>query len=168
MRFMSIDPGGPELGWASWADGRLVACGLSRTKAKTWQLRAVTHRSTLEALGAYDRPDGLVLTECMRVRGGRGMGNPQILVELNGIAGHVGNMWVEPGTWKGRLPKEIHQPRILATLTPEELALVMAVKPPSLRHNTIDAVGIGLYHLGRLTPKTTRLTRPAGKGKISP
>jgi hypothetical protein len=154
--FFSVDPGGTELGWASWADGRLVACGLSRTKVKLWQLRAVYHRAALEALGAYP---GLVICECMRVRGGRGLGNPQILVELNGIAGHVGNAWTEPGTWKGRLSKELHQPRILATLAPAELALVMAVKPPSLRHNTIDAVGIGLWHLGRLTPKTTRIKR---------
>jgi hypothetical protein len=154
--FFSVDPGGTELGWASWEDDRLVACGLSRTKAKTWQLRARHHLAALEMLGAYDGP---VICECMRVRGGRGMGNPQILVELNGIAGHVGNMWVEPGEWKGRLSKELHQPRILATLSATELALVMAVNPPSLRHNTIDAVGIGLWHLGRLTPKTTRIKK---------
>lgn len=152
--FFTVDPGGPELGWAAWQDGVLVACGLSRTKAKTWQLRAVNHRAVLDALGAYVTDD--VLTECMRVRGGNGRGNPQILVELNGIAGHVGTSWVEPGMWKGAVPKEVHQPRILATLTEAERALVMRVLPAGKRHNTIDAVGIGLYRLGRLTPKTRR------------
>lgn len=158
----SIDPGGPCLGWAQWYDGTLVRCGLSRSSAKTWQDRALDHRAWLKLHGAYLDPAGLVLTECMRVRGGRNAGNPQILVELNGIAGHVGNQWVEPSVWKGRLPKEVHQPRIMLTLTPEERLIVEAVKPASLAHNAVDAVGIGLFHLGRLTPQTLRIA-PAKK-----
>jgi hypothetical protein len=155
-RFFTVDPGGPELGWAEWLDGVLVSCGLSRCKLKGWSDRARHHQAFLDMKGAYG---GLVLSECMRVRGGRNQGNPQILVELNGIAGHVGNAWVEPAAWKGMVPKETHQPRILATLSPEELALVMAVLPAGKRHNTVDAVGIGLYHLGRMV-KTVAARKP--------
>ena len=165
MRFMSIDPGLAATGWATWVGENLQACGLARSDPK----KPLTYRilSIVDQVLGEEHP-ALRVVERMIVRGGRNKGNPQILCDLNLLSGALGTAWVAPHEWKGLLSKEIHQPRILATLTPEELALVMAVKPPSLRHNTIDAVGIGLYHLGRLTPKTTRLTRPSGKGKISP
>jgi hypothetical protein len=157
--FTSVDPGGECLAWAHWTDGALTAVGLSRTKVKGWQARARHHREFLTARGTYTRP---VLTECMRVRGGRGLGNPQILVELNGIAGHVGTDWVEPGTWKGRVPKEDHQPLIWDALMPAERLLLESVMPAGLRHNAVDAVGIGLYKLGRLVP-TSKPSKPRPK-----
>ena len=55
-----------------------------------------------------------------------------------------------PKAWKGTAPKAVMGQRILSRLTPTELALI-----PSghLAHNVIDAVGIGLYYLGKLEPK---------------
>lgn len=155
--FYSVDPGGPCLGWAQWVDGVLFACGLSRCAASDWADRARTHRALLAARGAYS---GVVLTECMRYRGRATPGSPQTLVELNAIAGHVGNAWVEPAQWKGCVPKEEHQPMVWGALRPEEHALVASVNPPSLRHNVVDAVGIGLYALGRLVPAPPAPKKP--------
>lgn len=146
-----VDPGGACLGWAEFVDGRLDRCGLSRTKMKDVGMRAAAHRAALVALGAYS---GDVKCECMRFRPRKGKKGayipPQDLIELNLIAGHVGTRWLEPTDWKGMVPKKIHQPKILEALSKEELALVEAVMPPSLRHNVIDAIGIGLHDVGRL------------------
>lgn len=146
MKWFSIDPGGTCLGWAHWDDAVLVACGLSRSKASTWAYRAKDHREFLAARGAYP---GLVVSECMRVRAFRGRGNPQQLVELNGIVGFLGNEFVEPSQWKGMVDRNVEQARTRRALAPEELALLEAVKPPSLAHNAWSAVGIGLWWLGR-------------------
>lgn len=60
-----------------------------------------------------------------------------------------------PRQWKGQLPKDVCNARIEKTLTPEELGH-FGKFPQSLRHNVLDAVGIGLFSLGRFgTSKTT-------------
>jgi hypothetical protein len=51
---------------------------------------------------------------------------------------------VYPRTWKSQVPKKIHNARTLAKLSPEERALV-----DGARHDVIDAVGLGLWLLGR-------------------
>jgi hypothetical protein len=152
--FAAIDPGLTATGYAVFDTGVLVMAGIVRTSPKA----ALEDRIRKIHLALYDLPaDRLV--ERMVVRGGRNKGNPQILCDLNLLAGALGNDWVVPHQWKGMLPKEVHQPRILATLSPGEKALVEAIKPASLRHNAVDAVGIGLYRLGRLTPATRKINR---------
>jgi hypothetical protein len=54
-----------------------------------------------------------------------------------------------PKEWKGSVPKNIHQPRILAALTPEERALIPDL-PKTKLHNAIDAVGLFLWACGRM------------------
>jgi len=146
-RLLAVDPGGACLGWAYFEGGLLRGCGLSRTKAKTVDERAAHHRREL----ACFFPDRVVC-ERMTWRGRRSKATPQDLMDLNVIAGALGREWVTPAQWKGHAPKEIHQPRILKALDARERELVSCVKPPSLRHNAIDAVGIGLFALGRLRP----------------
>lgn len=53
-----------------------------------------------------------------------------------------------PREWKGQVPKTIHQTRIKKALAPEEIAKISA--PKSLLHNVYDAVGLGLFRLGRM------------------
>ena len=147
---LAIDPGGACLGWAFFdSGGVLTACGLSRTKEKTIDGRVLDHRTVLAKMAVVvDR----IVCERMTWRGRQTKSGPQDLMDLNVIAGAMGTEWVTPAEWKGHVPKDIHQPRILKALTPEERKIVMAVGPPSLRHNAIDAVGIGLYALKRMRP----------------
>lgn len=56
---------------------------------------------------------------------------------------------VSPFAWKGNTPKGIQAARILSALSKEEHDAVTWPKK-SLRHNVIDAIGIGLWHTGRL------------------
>lgn len=73
-----------------------------------------------------------------------------------------------PATWKGQVPKEVHHARILARLTSAELAdlppcRVSKGNPHGYDNNMLDAIGLGLFYLGRtlaggVTPdRTTEL-----------
>jgi hypothetical protein len=53
---------------------------------------------------------------------------------------------VSPSAWKGQVPKKIHGNRIFAELRREEILAIVCIE----NHNTIDAVGLGLWFLGRL------------------
>jgi hypothetical protein len=56
---------------------------------------------------------------------------------------------VSPFAWKGNVPKGIQGSRILSALTKAEHDVVCWPKN-SLKHNLVDAIGIGLWRLGRL------------------
>jgi hypothetical protein len=85
-------------------------------------------------------------------RAGASKGDPDDLIQLAGVVGVFSALFsattytgVKPREWKGQVPKDVHHARLVKTLTPEELAMVEASAPPSLRHNVLDAVGIGRY-----------------------
>ena len=78
------------------------------------------------------------------------------LLELVGVEGvffgfyaPLGCYHYLPKEWKGQVPKPIHNKRVEKTLNPKERTKILGL-PASTRHNVIDAVGIGLYHLGRM------------------
>ena len=59
---------------------------------------------------------------------------------------------VIPHEWKGTVPKEIHNKRILKKLDMEETAILgqcVSSIPPSLVNNVVDAIGLGLYLIQR-------------------
>lgn len=59
---------------------------------------------------------------------------------------------VYPRTWKGSVPKDVHNKRVLAALTDEERALLpRRPRAKDFDHNLVDAVGLGLWKLGRMT-----------------
>lgn len=55
-----------------------------------------------------------------------------------------------PAEWKGQQSKAAHHKKIRAALHPTELVLLNGLTKGEL-HDIMDAIGIGLYHLGRLT-----------------
>lgn len=58
---------------------------------------------------------------------------------------------VLPRTWKKQVDKRVHNARVLDRLSAAELALLTALRlPESKRHNVIDAIGLGLWALGRM------------------
>ena len=149
MRFLSIDPGLTCTGVAAWRGGKLVAVELIRSEKN-----APLNTRIKETKLALKRLDfGVCLDadfrycERMQYRYGNNKGDPQLLLDLNLLAGALGTHWITPNEWKGSLPREIEQHRTRALLEPEELALLEAVKPASLAHNAWSAVGIGLHVL---------------------
>lgn len=148
---LAIDPGLKVLGWALFQNGLLTRCGLSRTDAAVLGQQAVCHRRNLEAERLIPII-GAIVAERMTWRGADGEKdrNPQVLMDLNLIAGHLADEWVSPPEWKGNVPKDKHQPFILRHLDSGELAIVRKLGAKRIVHNAVDAVGIGLYVLGRL------------------
>lgn len=79
-------------------------------------------------------------------------GDPNDLLRVAEVSGALAwdftNVyWYEARKWKGQVPKAVMGKRILKCLTEEELKVL---GPLAKNHNVLDAVGIGLYHLGRL------------------
>lgn len=154
MSVLAIDPG-TDMGFALFdARGCLTACGLGDPRSSEHhRIRDITR---------------VVIEKPMIYPGGRTK-DPNAVVTLAVKAGEWGGLyrqWVTveyvlPWQWKGQVPKDIHHERVLAKLTDEEHAIVNAMRTdvrgnaraaavaPSKRHNVIDAVGLGLFAVGR-------------------
>lgn len=149
MRLLSIDPGKRCLGWALWGSS-LEACGIVRTKVDDLGLGAQ------ELVGRLPTGAELVVVELPRIYPYERRINVNDLIDLAAVAGAcaaVGPVqFVWPATWKGQVPKDISHQRIQKALTATERDVVerdLAQVPKSLRHNVLDAIGIGQWRRGR-------------------
>lgn len=91
----------------------------------------------------------------------KGTPNPNAIVKLalrvgeyseRARAGGCTVELVEPRTWKGGLDKDRHHVRILHALTKEEKGLVkdiLARLPKGKHGDVLDAVGLGMWKVGR-------------------
>lgn len=131
---ITVDPGVTYFAWAVWREGVLDACGLW-TEGSAWPTGT-----------------GRVIVECPDRRW---RGTEKDVLDLARQAGfYAGRLWtgfpeefVTPQQWKGQVPKKVHHPRITAALMPHERG-VLPKKKGALVH-VLDAVGIGLWKLGR-------------------
>lgn len=140
---LAIDPGA-DAGWAVFGeDKKLESCGLNEGAMRTGTSRVVIERPMIYPGGRQKaRPADIIKLAC---RAGEWGG------ETRAFFG-VEPEYVEPATWKGQLSKEICHARIWDRLDANERAIVAKAgesMAPSKRHNMLDAVGIGLYALGR-------------------
>lgn len=139
---LTVDPGAVS-GWALFnKDAKLlVSCGLDAiNEAKVDVDRAVIERPHAGEARARKK-DLLTLAIRAGEWGGLIMANFGVTPE-----------YVEPSKWKGSTPKGISQKRILARLTARERTIKeLACKgvAESKCHNIVDAIGIGLWALGR-------------------
>jgi len=143
---ITIDPGACT-GWALFTStGRLLVCGVHGDgEAVAWAEHITPGMRVL-----IERPDA--------TRGAKQKASPEDLAKLfmrvgayleraEACGGEV--TLVRPHAWKGTLAKEIHQPRIIAVLSLEERCLIPKL-PKTKKHNVIDAIGLGLWQVGRL------------------
>jgi hypothetical protein len=177
---IAFDPGLREAGLAVFKDGVLTFATLVQSKEKkarggrAWWFMGSAVRAALVNVvylggepGIFRKPFTFVSEIPQVYREGKSANvDPEDLTNLTGVVGAVIGFLdpdeVEtyvPAQWKGQVPKEIHNRRIIATLTPNEQTLLANVKcPVSLKHNVVDAVGIGLFALGRMGGVMGRLT----------
>jgi hypothetical protein len=80
------------------------------------------------------------------------------LLDIAGVASAITTMMTLyqcqatlPRAWKGNIKKEIMTERIRASLTDQERNRIVSVGAKD--HNTLDAVGLGLWRMGRLNRK---------------
>lgn len=85
------------------------------------------------------------------------------LIDLALAAGRIAGMndsatveMIYPADWKRQVPKEQMVERIKGFLTPEEFKRVELPTAKGKQHNVWDAVGIGLFAVGRMKPGGAR------------
>lgn len=139
---LTVDPGA-FTGWAVFGGSELVRCGcvtpnnwayLAEVVIPSWKIvDALIEEPTIYPHSKASPVSIMAL---------------QLKVgELKGRFESVGCRveLVQPRTWKRQAPKQIHNARTFGTLTFEERVLVQGV-----RHDVLDAVGLGLWKLGRM------------------
>lgn len=154
---IAIDPGLHCSGKATFQDGVLIEASVIRTDKKVKGPQAWFNMGKALSLGLFPGLDMLVL-EIPQIYAQQTGKDPNHLFGLVGSLGALlGGLWVcppitayRPREWKGNTPKKIHQKWILGELSLEERAIVEKIKPATLRHNAVDAVGIGLFYLKRM------------------
>lgn len=134
-RLISIDPGKTTTGIARFKGEALVAARLVRVP---YQMQFIaTDELVVEVPRVY--PHSPV--------------DPNDLIGLTLLAGFLAGrtspdalLWfVYPSDWKGQVPKKIHNKRTLAKLGKQEREILGEKSD----HNVVDAVGIGLWAIGR-------------------
>lgn len=140
MYTLAIDPG-LSTGWALFLGTQLVQCGLGPPPFG-FAMGPGLDRTAIE------RPE--VYTEKRLQKG-----DPNNLITLAIMVGvYICKSVTKdiytplPKTWKGQVPKEIHNRRVLSALTPFEkdiYAVGVVNVAPSERNNVIDAIGLGQW-----------------------
>ena len=168
---LTLDPGLRAPGLAYFEAGKFVWATCVQADSgergpRQWNLisRAV-RRAMVSAAPGWVQGGTIVVEKPQVYPKGKGPNaNPDDLVELAAALGACvaalddvvwPGVWVTylPREWKGQVPKDVHHRRILKKLSSEELELLhdcLEDVPESLRHNAIDAVGIGLKYLRRI------------------
>lgn len=155
-RFYSIDPGLAGTGWAEWDGGRApVRVGVIRANRSKAELAVRCEdiaRQMVQIIHEGRYPPAKTDTHVT-------LEMPQHMVNIKGIAAQAGSVYkltflvgylakavypcivhvVTPGEWKGQLPKDVVQRRII-----KHLGMRTCVKL-NIRSHAWDAVGIGLW-----------------------
>lgn len=142
---LAIDPG-RTTGWASFRGGALVVAGTSTgASAGLVSLPGVGAWGVLIEMPRWYPHDHKDVNDLLdlSVRVG------ELKHHYEGLGHSVELVW--PRTWKGNAPKEITNRRTVEALTLEEVALLpRRPRAKTHDHNLLDAVGLGLWKLGRL------------------
>lgn len=159
MGLLTVDPGLRGCGVALFRDGRLVwakyVLNLERTDRGGDCFRGMAFAVENEARHAGYEGSERVLVELPQVYQSKHQkGDQDDILQLAGVVGALcmalpPSRTVRPREWKGTIAKEVMTRRILSRLDTDEDAAILR-KSEALDHNIIDAVGIGLWYLGRL------------------
>lgn len=161
---LAVDPGLRGSGVALVSGGQLVRAGYAPSAERTargaaaWAAAAwavaewVWSRHLRFDLGLVENPE--------QYEGVGHKANREDITELTGVAGGVSVILsvkapvtsVLPKQWKGQVPKDVHNSRVMARLSQAE-QLVIEWPADSLKHNVIDAVGLALWKAGRMEAK---------------
>lgn len=140
-RWVSVDPSTTTPGVALWEGQELKRAYCLKAKE-------------LPGLIQQEQCDHVVIELPQVYRNTR---NPAAIIKLAFAAGMITASFNPeqittylPRTWKGQVPKDIMVGRIIAKVTDAEMGNVTV--PGNKKHalDMWDAVGIGLYHVGRL------------------
>lgn len=137
---LSIDPGA-FTGWALFEDRTLIGCGF--VTPSNWG-DLVVSASPTKADILLEEP---TIYPYSKARPADIMALQLKVGELKGRFEAVGCLveLVQPRSWKGSVPKPVHNMRTFKALTDEERRLA-----EGKRHDVLDAIGLGLWFLKRI------------------
>ena len=151
----------PGVGWELRACG-LVSCASTNVSIQTQETRAAVQTAILRVLwdnGFHPGQHPLSVCELMEWRPDDRRSSAQDLIRVATVGAAIAGMlspepwFVTPNEWKGQVPKEIMGSRVLHALVPAE-GLVFTRDSrgitPNAAHNIVDAIGIGLWAVGRI------------------
>jgi hypothetical protein len=139
--------------YPDWGEFTAVDPGRDYYAAARFANSEVTH-VLMEVPGVFIHPPGQGLVIEMPQVYRTGQARLKDVTELAFSAGAIAARYENvirylPAEWKGQVPKNIHQARIMAALTQSERKILDGIKKKDLQH-ILDAIGLGLFHLGRL------------------
>lgn len=151
MRLFTIDPSTKALAWASWEDRKLHRCGYFAFDSLYMAKSFVSARATFSRVVIEDPQ---IYIGHKNTKGA----DAEDLIQLAKVVGACAAAstvveFVKPNQWKGQLPKNVMWARTVKKLDDDEVVAYtagLACVRPSLHHNVHDAIGLGLYYLGRL------------------
>lgn len=163
---LSVDTGLRACGCALWDDGGQMQRAELVRGSDASEPDAWADMAEKVAWWAQGFPINVLVFEQPGFRRGDGQFNQKGREALVAVGGALcGVYWtakhvrVHPFEWQGNLrrPKNLKTPdpviaRVRSRLTAQEMQQV-ALPSPGLEHNVWDAVGIGLHHFGRMSPK---------------
>jgi hypothetical protein len=160
IRLIAIDPGA-HTGWAVFYDAELVSCGLceltkgERPPKGPYDLLYWEHPTVYPGCPAGKARDILTLLDRAR--------------DIADYVQAVRKVSVLPRDWKGTIPKTTQNRRDVNRLNQTESTVLFAARAgngrpvaQSLLNNVIDAVGLGLWAVGRGNHNypTNAITKP--------
>jgi hypothetical protein len=155
MKVMTFDPGKLSVGWATADENGIVRCGLVSDKTQPGLLRKLRDMQLDKATRGIKV--FIEVPQIYRERDWRG--DPNDLVDETITVGALAAFTLDaeqefkrPHDWKGNVPKSIHNRRVKSRLTLAEAGVLANCGViPSLAHNVVDAIGMCLWSLGRLS-----------------
>lgn len=160
-RILAIDPGTRVLGWAIFTDRLLTHCGVSVVGAGLKEKRlgdfSMLHVADLNPLFAPLGPFDIVVELPKVYPVGQQKGDQNDLIAITAVGCLVASRFAtasptfyHPQEWKGQVPKDVSHRRIEKRLSKDEQDVAKKQLPKTnIRHNGMDAIGIGLKHAGR-------------------
>jgi len=161
-RLLAIDPSLRGTGWALFENTNLTRCGVIGGPSQNTRIQCVRDlwvdltAFIQDDSGTLLRPDEVVLEFPRIYPKGRGASDhidPNDLLWVAAAAGALCTLGPSstyyPSDWKGQSKKEKTLRIVLQACTPAERAVIESVQGAK-RHNAVDAVGIGMYHLKRI------------------
>lgn len=162
---LAIDPGVRVAGYAIYKRKELLRCGLVEAPSKISQIEAIIHNCKQilwawnEVYGINSIPEFLVIERPQIYQQAFLKGDPNDLTWLAYMGGILTSQFncekpflPLPREWKGQVDKEVMNNRILESLPKREKEYVIMTLQEiksSLRHNVLDAVGLGKWVINK-------------------
>lgn len=152
-KMMAVDPGLNGTGWAIFLGKKLVDFGvLTFRQDLPWEERAMMYGASVKSLATYHKVIGIhcEYPAFFESAGGTMVAKKGDLLKLTSLVGLFWGMvypvpfyLVPVAQWKGQLPKEVVNRRIISILGEKQCE--------KIKTHAWDAVGIGLHVNGDFT-----------------